>query len=579
MSASTYDGPEKLVFAIDLGTTMSAVAFAHFVSGQKTRFRLVTRWPGQQDYAGDCKVPSVVRYDSIGHAMSFGAEALEGQAEYVGTSQVAKWYKLHLHPESMKSANNLSHPPLPTGVSLKTVYTDMLGYLFTHSRTYLDSTSLDTGGHGSIWQRLKTNFELCLTIPNGWNESQQQFLRAAIVAAGIFPTNHAPERLKFVSEAEAAVHFAIEHNNVWSWLCVGKKLVICDAGEVTVDSTVYKCTSTLPLRFEVVTASECVQAGSAFLDLEAERALKKRLEGSRYGTPEIVDVMVREFKRKTKRRFDGGKDSIIQFGLPSDTDRSYGIKMGRLNLTSAEIKAIFDSPITTVDGSIDNLLARAGHCDAFLLVGGFAENAYFSESLKQRLSSRGIEPININEPTKKVAAEGAIVWCAKQHVVTQAVQTTYGIEVSRPFDSGRYGRSRSYVAVDGQLMVSGLFSPLVVKASLTHVMRAFVRTYAEKPTTLADFEIELMSTDCIADGAYSRNCKGQLKRGLQLACTLRADLSGVIPHMRQHRAASKSRSGALIFRSRLSSVRPACAPPWSGMSKEFAKVIVPNSVV
>ncbi|KAH7088648.1 hypothetical protein BKA62DRAFT_777202 [Auriculariales sp. MPI-PUGE-AT-0066] len=114
-------------------------------------------------------------------------------------------------------------------------------------------------------------------------------------------------------------------------------------------------------------------------------------------------------------------------------------------------------------------------------------------------------------------------------------------------------------------------------------MTPFVQTYAERSITLADFEIELMSTDYIADGAYSRNCKGQLKRGLQLTCTLHADLSGVIPHLRQHRAASKITFWRLDFsiETFFGQTSLCAALVWNeqGIVRRGPVAIVPNSVV
>ena len=107
MSTPTYSGPEVIAIAMDLGTTMStspsnelererltkvtgAVSFAHLVDGQTPAVRMVTRWPGQEDYAGDCKVPSVVRYQN-GTPIAYGMEALENPGGVEG-SELAKWY-------------------------------------------------------------------------------------------------------------------------------------------------------------------------------------------------------------------------------------------------------------------------------------------------------------------------------------------------------------------------------------------------------------------------------------------------------------------------------------------------------
>ncbi|KAH7088645.1 hypothetical protein BKA62DRAFT_835565 [Auriculariales sp. MPI-PUGE-AT-0066] len=585
MVVGTYTGPEKLVVAIDLGTTMSAVAFAHLLNGEEARVRVVTRWPGQEEFSGDCKVPSVVGYDSKGTAIRFGAQAVD--AESLENIQLVKWFKLHLHPDTMKAANNLTPPSLPAGVSLKTVYKDLLAYLFKYARDYIDATSVDIGG-GKLWSRLGPKFELCLAIPNGWNESQQQFLREAVVAADILPANHEAQRLKFVSEAEAAVHFAIVYANIGTWLRVGNTLVVCDAGGSTVDSTVYRCTSTSPLLLEEVTSSECVQAGGAFLDWAAERALRERLKRSRYGHPEIVNIMVREFERRTKRKFDGSSDeSFIHFGLPTDNDPPHGIKMGRVRLSSNEVKVIFKAPVDAIVNSIDEILTRAGHVDALLLVGGFGDSAYLSNIFEERLARHGINKINIDEPTKKAAAEGAIAWCATQHVIARAARATYGIAVSRPLTGGKNAKKRSHVSADGQRMVEGIFSTLVVKNQVIQhdhgVVRPFVQTYDKRPTSLSHFEVELMCSESATPEKWCRTKTGALTPGLRRACTLRTDLSGMLPYIQVHNPKGKPPFWRFEFGIEIYFGRATlcAAVVWkeNGQVRKGQVAVVPNSIV
>jgi len=249
--------------------------------------------------SGDCKVPTVVRYTADGRPAQYGTEAVEN-VDGLENTTLAKWFKLHLHPAAMRTQNHLTPPALPRLVSLKAVYADFLGYVFRHAREFVDKSSLDAVGRGSLWTRLKDSCVIVMAIPNGWDDAQQAFLRDAVVMAGILPFNHDRERLKFVSESEASVHFAIAYANIGSWLRKGTTLAVCDAGGSTVDTTVYRCTSTSPqLELKEVTSSECVQAGSAFLDQEAEVFLQRKLAGTKYGTTEMIGLMVREFERKT----------------------------------------------------------------------------------------------------------------------------------------------------------------------------------------------------------------------------------------------------------------------------------------
>ena len=95
--------------------------------------------------------------------------------------------------------------------------------------------------------------------------------------------------------------------------------VVVDAGGSTVDSTLYECKETTPrLTLEEVRASECIQAGSVFIDRAAEHMLKAKLQGSRFGNDACIQGILEEFERKTKRKFDGSQmSSIIKFGMVS----------------------------------------------------------------------------------------------------------------------------------------------------------------------------------------------------------------------------------------------------------------------
>ena len=94
---------------------------------------------------------------------------------------------------------------------------------------------------------------------------------------------------------------------------------VVDAGGSTVDSALYECKETTPkLILEEVCASECVQAGSVFIDRAAQHMLETKLQGSEFGDGECIQNILGEFEKKTKRKFDGTQvSSIIKFGRVS----------------------------------------------------------------------------------------------------------------------------------------------------------------------------------------------------------------------------------------------------------------------
>ncbi|EJD39210.1 hypothetical protein AURDEDRAFT_146694 [Auricularia subglabra TFB-10046 SS5] len=530
MSTQAYDGDEKIVFAIDCGTTMSAVSFAHLLPGVVPVVQYVNRWPFQEDAAGNCKVPSAVRYDRSGTPIAFGAGAVE-EAEMPEGTSLAYWFKLLLHPSDMRMAQNLSVPPLPRGVALSRVYADFLRFLFSHAR---DSFQGRTPDGPVLWQRLRASFELVLAIPNGWSGAQQAFLREAVVAAGILPRNFASHRLAFVPESEASVHFALDHMNVAHWLRVGVCFAVLDAGGSTVDTTIYRCTALVPrVKLVEVTSSECVQAGSVFVDRAFERIVRGLLAGAERYITEAVST----FESKGKRGFTGQEDYVlIKVGLSSDYDRAKNIKMGRLTVSTPDMRKAFAPAVTAITASVARILDRADvACENFLLVGGFAESPYLRAALQQALAYRGITFVFSDEPTRKAAAGGACSWQVKQYVTARAARCTYGVSVYEYYDptSSLHFERRDTCFVDpsGKSCIPGFFETLVLKNTVIRhdepVSQIFWQLYEREPNELQQFTVDLLVTDSERPGPWAKRPAGQYCDGVRVACKLQADLSGL----------------------------------------------------
>ena len=115
------------------------------------------------------------------------------------------------------------------------------------------------------------------------------------------------------------MHYALDYTQSAQWLRRGVVFAVVDAGGSTVDSTLYECKEITPkLILEEVCASECVQAGSVFIDRAAEQMLKAKLQGGLFGDDAYIQDILGEFEKKTKRKFDGTQaSSIIKFGMVS----------------------------------------------------------------------------------------------------------------------------------------------------------------------------------------------------------------------------------------------------------------------
>jgi hypothetical protein len=191
------------------------VAYAYLYPQGPQYPQRVTRWPGQEAQKSETKIPSIVWYDGSGKARAFGAEARTSAVEDEAAEQeweLVQFFKLHLHPETMRAHNSIQVPPLPAGITLEQIYKDFLGYLFRHTEEFFKEKQIDGA---ALWLRLRGTIEFVIAHPNGWDTYEQGILRQAATEAGLVDSlSQAEERIQFVSEAEASVHFVMYHADV-----------------------------------------------------------------------------------------------------------------------------------------------------------------------------------------------------------------------------------------------------------------------------------------------------------------------------------------------------------------------------
>lgn len=317
-------------------------------------------------------MPTIIAYRE-GVAVAFGAEArLKTEEDEAKVLEVAEGFKLlsfsaswtdthhtnhdtRLHPEHIREKVFLSRPSLPTGVNIHQVYRDFIRFLYEAARDCLLLTAFDGSG---VWHRLKDAIVLVFAIPNAWELEVQSIIRDAVRAANVGHSD-----VQFVTEAEAAVHYALQYNGDGEWLQVGTTFLVVDAGGSTVDSTLYTCTATAPrLTLKEARIPICQQAGAIFVDYEMERLLSKRLHEIQFNMqdfPEILSNLIVSFERDAKRRFDGTQERLLVNSGVFSLNHP-GIVKGKLGLTNSELKEAFDSPIGVIVSQCQSLVRTPG---------------------------------------------------------------------------------------------------------------------------------------------------------------------------------------------------------------------------
>ncbi|CUA74409.1 hypothetical protein RSOLAG22IIIB_11207 [Rhizoctonia solani] len=395
-----WEGETKISIAIDIGTTYSGVAFTFLQKGSSPVIHRVTRWPGQEAHQQQSKIPTLIWYDTTQKAVAFGAEAqldeIKEQAED-NAWFLAKHFKLHLHPDNLKAKHDLRLDALPPGVNLEQIYSDFLRYLLKHTKAYFEDRVLDGK---KIWEKYSDKMEVVLAHPNGWYCREQSFLRSAAVVAGLAGEDTASSRIRFVTEAEAAVHFCIHNANMKNVLKTGTNFGVCDAGGSTADTVIYSVVETSPLKIKEQRDSACVQAGAIFVDFEMEKYLETTLKSAALD-PEDVEFYtstgVKDFECFAKRAFRSKSTEYAVLVADSRFSKpAIQTRRGRMMVPGTTIQKFFDTCVDQIKQSVD-CQVEGLNVPHLLLVGGLGDNGYVRNEFKKHYEPRGTKMILSNE--------------------------------------------------------------------------------------------------------------------------------------------------------------------------------------
>ncbi|CAE6472150.1 unnamed protein product [Rhizoctonia solani] len=530
----------KIVVGIDIGTTQSAVAIGLLEQGVEVCKALhsVTEWPGQD--LKQAKIPTAIWYDANGKAVSFGADtitpAIEEQAEKFDWF-LAENFKLLLHPEELDLQGNLEieRELFPYGVTIKRVYSDFLKYLFGHTEKYFKDRIIDGE---KLWSRHRNKMEFVIAHPNAWRTSQRTFLRKMAVKAGLVSsTNQAQNNIRFVTEAEASVHFCLADPklNLRSHLKPGAVFAVCDAGGSTVDTTVYTVTSITPsFTIEEKRASGCVQAGGIYVDEAAKSfmrtALLKAGVSDEEDLAEYVKVGKRDFEAGVKRLFSNeAKDHFIKLGERRLNLPSASVRRGHMVLPNTVINRFFDGCINQIFASVDEQVEGI-NVSHILLVGGFGDSPHLRGEFRKRYEGQQCQVKLTESSTAKAVANGTIIWSYSEIVASRAPRSTFGATcavIRNPGNPNHQGRE-FYIGVNGYEQLPGKWDTIVTKGvplPIRLVNRShYARNYTKSDPNLGNFEQVIEAYNGENPPYWSRGNDGIYKPGFRIECKATADL-------------------------------------------------------
>ncbi|KAJ7263612.1 hypothetical protein B0H12DRAFT_1103171 [Mycena haematopus] len=496
-----FSGPvRKFVLGIDIGTTYAGMSYCLLEPGRIPEILPVTRFPAQDHVGGDSKVPSVIYYDQSGKVRACGAEALQESVIEKAKEkhwEKAEWFKLHLRPTDM-SSHAFSLPPLPAHKTALDVFADFMRYLFECARLYI-TESYPNGD--AMWMSLEDRMEFVLTHPNGWEGEQQAKMRRAAIMAALIPDTHqGHQRIRFVTEGEASLHFCVMNGLATDALQLGNGVVIIDAGGGTVDISAYRKAGTTyqgATKFDEIASPKCLFVGSVWVSTHAHEYIRKKLRGSRYAGD--INHIHECFDKTTKLRFRERNDlQYIKFGRPSDNDPALNITSGQLKVEGEVVESFFKPSLDSIVLAMSNLSPLSPVSSA-LLVGGFGASDWLYSKLKSRLRSLGLDLSRPDSHVNKAVADGAVSFYLDHVVSVRVSKHTYGIECNTAykFNDVEHLARRTSVFLDaaGDKALPNKFSVILHKntpVSETQEYRQSYSTLDKDRSELREVEIPIL---------------------------------------------------------------------------------------
>ncbi|KAF8333713.1 hypothetical protein F5887DRAFT_1259717 [Amanita rubescens] len=480
-----YNGSQrKLIISLDIGTTFSGVSYVFLRPHETPVIHGVTQFPGQA-VGGDSKIPSVVCYDRCGNLVAVGSETdVETNHELLEVEDLirAEWFKLHLRPAHLvaeQGFNDEQIPRLPGNKTAIDIFSDLLRYMYESTTQYIRQRQ----GRDML-ASVGNNIEFVLSHPNGWEGKQQSEMRHAAINAGLVNANEALERISFVTEGEASLHFCLSKIPDIFKKYANDGILVADCGGGTVDISSYARSKSMTLgsKFKEIAPAECLLQGSVFVTHRAQNFLTEKLRGSPFGTKRDIEVMTRYFDKITKPGFRGPSRSyFIPFGR-NENDPEHDIRSGSIKLNGVDIAKFFEPAIEKIIKAIEEQTSKATtNIRAIFMVGGFATSDYLFSKLEDHFGPKGIDILRPDAYLNKAVAEGAIIFTIDPFVSSRVSKYTYGTDYSVTFNPSRpdhLARAHtSYQTSSGEIWVPGVFEAILRKDTKVEEEKEFRASY------------------------------------------------------------------------------------------------------
>ncbi|KXN92821.1 hypothetical protein AN958_06035 [Leucoagaricus sp. SymC.cos] len=322
-------------------------------------------------------------------------------------------------------------------------------------------------------------------------------MKRAAEKAGLIKTG-GRNKLSFITEGEASLNRCIDQGLMVESIHCLRQLTpaskrregvsVVDAGGGTLDISAYGATAD-GKGFEEIAEAQCHVKGSIFVTDAAGKYLDEILRGSQFA--KFIDKMKQEFDKKTKCLFENpSRPQFIRFGNKEDMDLILKIRSGALRLDGTVVASFFEPSIECiVDGVLEQCRRAHRRITSVFLVGGFSENEFLLEQVKECLEPHGLSvfrppntqlqafksvngkngPLNVYF-RNKIVADGAVSFVLDHPVLSRVTRYAAGTEAKMPYNQNllehRKRRAQAIVDLAGNLRIPRGFDIILPRVCL-----------------------------------------------------------------------------------------------------------------
>ena len=289
-----------------------------------------------------------------------------------------------------------------------------------------------------------TRIEYIVTVPAIWEDAAKYRTRACAKTAGM-------GEARIISEPEAAVVYALDAMDPHG-LQVSDTFVLCDAGGGTVDLISYTIDELRPcVKIRETVKGSGDKCGSTFLNRIFRKFLETNFGDHEGWDDDTLEEALQRFENTTKRKFDGSPDDILIPVPGLSNDRSKGIMRGKLTISGATMRSIFEPVMTAITTLVKAQVKMTGNARAVLLVGGFGQSPYLRKCIKTVVGPK----VEVMQPPQGWTAvvRGALIKglsdvspeTSRVNIVSRIARKACGIKAGVKYNPNVHDMNQTYV--------------------------------------------------------------------------------------------------------------------------------------